>query len=174
MIPSQYEYVTTALVSSTSNTTGRQGSYEDVKEGIANLTKALHHTFKTERLDALIYPEQKNLVVPIGSPSQKGRNGILAALTGSPVVTVPVGFSPKTKTAQVGVPIGMEVLGLPWTEGKLLGIAKEMDGALGGVRRVPEWAREQVQVKEYKTVPEVMSDRRSIPKEYPIGVLSEE
>lgn len=86
---------------------------------------------------------------------------------------MPVGFSPKTQTAKVGVPIGMEVLGMPWTEGKLLGIAKEMDLALGGVRRAPEWARQQVEVKKYKTVPEIVSDTGSIPKEYPIGVLSE-
>lgn len=89
VIPSQYEYVNTALVSSTENVTvGSHKSYDTVQAGILNLTLALQETFARNKLDALIYPEQKNLVVKIGSASQSGRNGILAALTGSPVVTV--------------------------------------------------------------------------------------
>lgn len=89
VIPSQYEYVNTALVSSTDNVTlGTHKSYDTVRAGIQDLTLALQETFVRNKLDAILYPEQKNLVVKIGSPSQSGRNGILAALTGSPVVTV--------------------------------------------------------------------------------------
>ena len=79
VIPSQYAYVNTALVSSTSNAT-----YAVRKLGIQNLTVALQTAFKENSLDALIYPEQANLVVKIGSASQSGRNGILAAVTGYP------------------------------------------------------------------------------------------
>jgi hypothetical protein len=81
VIPSQYGYVETALSSSTSN-----ASYAPTKLAIQNLITVLSNTFSSNRLDAIIYPEQKNLVVKIGSPSQSGRNGILAALTGFPVV----------------------------------------------------------------------------------------
>jgi Asp-tRNA(Asn)/Glu-tRNA(Gln) amidotransferase A subunit family amidase len=81
----------------------------------------LYKEFSVHTLDAVVYPEQKNLVVPIGSLSQKGRNGILAATTGSPVVVVPAGFSPISATAPIGIPIGMEMLGLPFSEAKLLG-----------------------------------------------------
>jgi Asp-tRNA(Asn)/Glu-tRNA(Gln) amidotransferase A subunit family amidase len=81
----------------------------------------LYKEFSMHNLDAVVYPEQKNLVVTIGSPSQKGRNGILAATTGSPVVVVPAGFSPISATAPIGIPIGMEILGLPFSEAKLLG-----------------------------------------------------
>ena len=101
LIPSQYSYVNTALASSTDNST-----YALRKVGIQNLTIALQRTFKEHSLDALIYPEQANLLVKIGSASQSGRNGILAAVTGIPVVTVPAGFSPATKEAPIGVPIG--------------------------------------------------------------------
>ncbi|CAK4032447.1 hypothetical protein D0865_09884 [Lecanosticta acicola] len=174
VIPAQHEYVSTALVSSTSNSTGRQGSYQDVRQGIQNLTHALHETFKKHDLDALIYPEQRNLVVPVGSPSQRGRNGILAALTGSPVVTVPAGYSNPTKEATEGVPIGMEMLGLPWTEGKLLGIAWQMERMLWVERRMPHWAKEKVEVKTYETVPNVRPNTDSIPREYPLGVLLSE
>ncbi|KKY17048.1 putative amidase [Diplodia seriata] len=108
VIPAQYEYVTTSLRSSTANDT-----YAAVQSGVRNLTLALASTLSAHRVSALIYPEQRNLVVPVGSASQAGRNGILAALTGSPVVTVPVGFSEATEEAPLGVPIGMEILGRP-------------------------------------------------------------
>jgi Asp-tRNA(Asn)/Glu-tRNA(Gln) amidotransferase A subunit family amidase len=165
VIPSQYPYVNHALVSSTSNAT-----YGTVKLGIQNLTLAIRSTFSSHDLDAIIYPEQKNLVVKIGSPSQSGRNGILGALTGSPVVTIPVGFSPKTADAPIGVPIGMEILGVPWTEAKLLNIAEKMSG-ITHVRRMPQFAERAVEVKEYEKVPKVVPNIRDISKAYPLGTL---
>jgi len=165
VIPSEYKYVNTALVSSTSNTT-----YAAVKLGIQNLTLALHSTFTSHNLSAIIYPEQKNLVVKIGSPSQSGRNGILAALTGSPVVTVPAGFSPKTADAPVGVPIGMEILGMPWSEGKLLGIAERISEIVH-MRRMPQFAEGAVESKAFEAVPKIVPDTRDISKVYPLGTL---
>ncbi|TID20015.1 amidase signature enzyme [Venturia nashicola] len=165
VLPSQYEYVTTSLTSSTSNIT-----YTTVQTGISNLTLSLAETFKHNSLDALIYPEQTNLVVPLGSPSQSGRNGILAAVSGSPVVTIPIGFSNATKTAPVGVPIGMEILGRPWSETKLLGIGRAME-KLGRVRKIPKWAEEIVEGKIFDEVPVVVPDRENIPSAYPVGVL---
>ncbi|KAI9817421.1 MAG: hypothetical protein M1827_001030 [Pycnora praestabilis] len=165
VIPSQYEYVTTSLVSSTGNAT-----YNTVQRGIQNLTLALQETFTSNNLDAIIYPEQKNLVVKIGSPSQSGRNGILAALTGSPVVTVPAGFSPATTDAPVGVPIGMEILGMPWMEEMLFGVAYEIE-QLTHVRRAPVMARGVVEVMNFTSVPIVVPDTANIPKAYPVGVL---
>ncbi|KAF2462180.1 amidase signature domain-containing protein [Lineolata rhizophorae] len=165
VIPSEYEYVNTALVSSTSNAT-----YPDVQYGIYNLTLALKETFAANELDAFIYPEQKNLVVPIGSPSQSGRNGILAALTGSPVVVVRAGFSPPTDTAPIGVPVGMEILGMPWAEPELLKIAYQVDLAVKG-RRAPEWARQEVEVMTFEDgIPDIYVND-TIPPEYSIGEL---
>jgi len=168
VIPSQYEYVTTALRSSTSNAT-----YATVQAGIRNLTLSLAETFQSHSLDAIVYPEQKNLVVKIGSPSQSGRNGILAALTGSPVVTVPIGFSEPSADAPIGVPIGMEILGRPWEEVKLLGIGSEMETLLRA-RRAPIWARAVVEVSPMAngSVPAISPDREHIPEAYPVGSLS--
>lgn len=166
VIPSQYSYVNTALISSTGNAT-----YAAKQYGIHNLTTTLDTTFKQHSLDALIYPEQKNLVVKIGSPSQSGRNGILAALTGSPVVTVPIGFSPPTETAPIGVPIGMEILGLPWSETKLLGVAARIDDLLHA-RRMPTFANMSVEVTSaYTAVPSITPNRANILTQYPVGVL---
>ncbi|KAL9064795.1 MAG: hypothetical protein Q9161_008650 [Pseudevernia consocians] len=165
VIPSQYSYVNTALVSSTDNIT-----YAAIKLAIQNLTVALEDTFKSHSLDALIYPEQANLVVKIGAQSQSGRNGILAAVTGFPVVTIPAGFSPRTADAPVGVPIGVEILGRPWDEGKLLNVAR-MVADVGRVRRMPKRTEAAVESVRLGGVPEIVPDRKDIPKAYPIGVL---
>jgi amidase len=75
------------------------------------------------QLDALIYPLQQRLVVPTNELTQSDRNGILAAVTGFPAINVPAGFSKPTTTAPLGVPIGMDFLGRPWSEGRLIQIA---------------------------------------------------
>lgn len=166
VIPAQYAFVNSALVSSTSN-----DSYLMAQRGIQNLTSAMHATFSAHMLDALIYPEQKNLVVKVGSPSQSGRNGILAALTGSPVVVVPAGFSSPSADGALGVPIGMEILGLPWTEDRLLSIAQGII-ELMPVRRMPSFANGTVEVSagNYGSVPSVIP-RKNIAPEYPVGKL---
>lgn len=165
VLPSQYEYVNTALISSTSNET-----YIERQNGIRNLTLALQQTFAANNLDAIVYPEQKNLVVKIGSPSQSGRNGILAALTGVPVVTVPANFSEPSADAPIGVPIGLEILGKPWEEQKLLGVGYAIEQLLK-IRRPPIWAREVVEVPHYNSVPVIVPGRDNISPAYPLGVL---
>ncbi|PVH94455.1 amidase signature enzyme [Periconia macrospinosa] len=165
VLPSQYEYVNAALVSSTSNAT-----YQSRQLGIKKLALALQSTFAANNLDAIIYPEQRNLVVKLGSASQSGRNGILAALTGVPVVTVPIGFSDPSDDAPIGVPIGMEILGRPWEEEKLLGIGAAME-RMGRVRKAPEWATEVLEGKTYDEVPVVTPNTGNIPEAYPLGTL---
>ena len=81
-----------------------------------------------QRLDAVVYPHQKRLVVPIGE-DQVDRNGVLASVTGFPAITVPAGFSPPTDSAPIGVPVGIEFLGRPWSEGELLRIAYAFEKA---------------------------------------------
>ena len=171
VIPNQYDRVKTALVSSTDNAISETHvSYATAQQRIHNLTATLRETFTQNNLDAIIYPQQKNLVVKIGSASQWGRNGILAAVTGSPVVAVPAGFSTSSDEAPVGVPIGMEILGQPWTEEKLLQITYQVQ-ELGQVRRSPAWAETVVDIKSYTTVPSVTPDRNNVDAAYPLGRL---
>ncbi len=73
-------------------------------------------------LDALVYPHQKQLVCEVGS-SQNERNGVVASVTGFPSICVPAGFSTPDKNAPIGVPIGMEIMGRPFSEGVLIEIA---------------------------------------------------
>jgi amidase len=75
-----------------------------------------------DRLDAIVYPHQQRLVVPIGE-TQVERNGALASVTGFPAIVVPGGFSSPTPTATIGVPVGLEFLGRPWSEPVLIEIA---------------------------------------------------
>src|ERR1700730_1053711 len=89
------------------------------------------------RLDAIVYPLQKRLVVPVGETNQADRNGILASVAGYPAVTVPAGFSAPSANAPAGVPGGMDILERPWSEANLLAIAYAFEQAAHG-RRPPE------------------------------------
>jgi amidase len=86
------------------------------------LRQALMTAFASHRLDAILYPHQRRLVVPIGEP-QVDRNGVLSNSTGFPAVSFPGGFSPPTASAPLGVPVGLEILGPEWSEPTLLKIA---------------------------------------------------
>ena len=80
-------------------------------------------------LDAILYPQQKILVVPVTAADQSERNGPLSNGTGFPAVTFQAGFSSPTATAPLGVPIGAELLGLDFTEDKLLSYAYALEQA---------------------------------------------
>src|SRR3984893_6467543 len=94
----------------------RRMRMDEVRIEVANL-------MAKNQLDALVYPHQKCLVLPIGATFQKDRNGIIAALAGFPAIELPAGFSTPTADAPIGVPVGMELLGRAWAEPELLKLA---------------------------------------------------
>jgi amidase len=94
----------------------RRMRMDEVRIEVANLMAKNH-------LDALVYPHQKCLVLPIGATFQKDRNGIIAAVAGFPAIEVPAGFSTPTAEAPIGVPVGMELLGRAWAEPELIKLA---------------------------------------------------
>jgi amidase len=87
-------------------------------------------------LDAILYPLQRILPVPTGSTDQAERNGMLSHGTGFPAVTFPGGFSAPSETAPLGVPVGAELLGLDFSEAKLLSLAYAFEQA-ARVRKPP-------------------------------------
>jgi amidase len=91
---------------------GRQAAFRD----------ALVRVMDDLKLDALFYTHQKRLVVPIGE-DQVERHGFLSSSTGLPAITVPGGFSPPSKNAPVGVPVGVEFLGRAFAEPTLFRLA---------------------------------------------------
>jgi amidase len=92
--------------------------------------QALVSVFAEHRLDALVYPLQKRLVVPLTELNQADRNGILASVTGFPAITVPAGFSQPSAAAPLGVPVGIDILGRPWSEGRLIELAYGFEQAV--------------------------------------------
>ena len=78
--------------------------------------------FPSHRPDAILYPHQRRLVVPIGEP-QVERNGVLSNSTCYPAITFPGGFSRPTANAPLGVPVGIELLGPEWSEPTLIALA---------------------------------------------------
>jgi amidase len=88
----------------------------------ADLRQAVMTALASNRLDAILYPHQRRLVVPIGE-DQAERNGVLSNSTGFPALSFPGGFSSATADAPLGVPVGLELLGPEWSEATLLKFA---------------------------------------------------
>jgi Asp-tRNA(Asn)/Glu-tRNA(Gln) amidotransferase A subunit family amidase len=99
------------------------------------LRKRVMQIMAENQLDALAYPHQQRLVVPVGE-RQVDRNGVVASVTGFPAITVPGGYSKPTITAAIGVPVGIEFLGRPWSEPVLIRIAHAFEQATN-FRRPP-------------------------------------
>jgi Asp-tRNA(Asn)/Glu-tRNA(Gln) amidotransferase A subunit family amidase len=88
------------------------------------------------KLDAILYPLQKIVVARVSDPDQLERNGTLSNGTGFPAVTFPGGFSTPSASAPLGVPVGAELLGLDYSEAKLLAYAYAFEQAFKA-RKVP-------------------------------------
>ena len=111
--------------------------YKDRRVKIDDLRVRLANLMAKNDVAALVYPHQKRLPVMIGEPLQAERNGILATLAGFPAITVPAGFSTPTESAPIGVPVGIEFLGPPFSEPQLLQIAYGFEQATHA-RRPPQ------------------------------------
>ena len=111
-------------------------AYKDRTLNRDKLKLAVAKTMADMRLDAILYPLQKILVAPITAADQLERNGTLSNGTGFPAVTFPAGFSAPGASAPLGVPVGAELLGLDYTEDKLLAYAYAFEQATS-VRKPP-------------------------------------
>ena len=82
-------------------------------------------------LDALLYPTIRRVAVQIGE-GQPGSNCALSAISGLPAITVPAGFTIDE------MPAGLELLGRPWTEPRLMELAYAFEHATRH-RRPPDF-----------------------------------
>ena len=94
-----------------------------------------HDGHRAQRPRCALYPHQKRLVAGIGE-EQLERNGVLSNGTGFPAITFPGGFSRPTRSAPLGVPIGIELLGPEWSEPHLIRLAYAFEQA-AQLRRPP-------------------------------------
>jgi Asp-tRNA(Asn)/Glu-tRNA(Gln) amidotransferase A subunit family amidase len=76
----------------------------------------------SNKLDALVYPTVRRKAAIIGEP-QRGANCQLSAVTGLPALSAPAGFTPD------GMPIGVELLGRPLDDARLVAMAYDYEQA---------------------------------------------
>ncbi len=112
-------------------------NYKKALENGAALRVLVKKTMADNKLDAFVYPHQQVLVAKIADGGQPGRNGILASIAQTPAITVPGGFSTPNADAALGVPVGIEFMGLQWSEPKLIEIAYAYEQATK-YRRLPK------------------------------------
>lgn len=98
-------------------------TYRERQAGMTRLRNRLLAAFAEDEIDVIAYPLQRQLAAPIEDCAQPERNGIVASLCGLPAIDIPAGFSRATPAAPLGVPIGMDLLGRPWSEQLLLNAA---------------------------------------------------
>jgi amidase len=84
---------------------------------------------EANKLDALVYPTVRRKAAYIGEP-QRGANCQLSAVTGLPALSMPAGFTPD------GMPIGVELLGRPLADARLVAMAYDYEQAVHP-RRAP-------------------------------------
>ncbi len=77
--------------------------------------KAVIAVLSDGRLDALVYPTIRRKAARIGDP-QRGSNCQLSAASGLPALSMPAGFTAD------GLPVGLELLGLPFDDARLLAL----------------------------------------------------
>ncbi|SPC16396.1 amidase family protein [Cupriavidus taiwanensis] len=114
---------------------GQEAEYRERLQRQHALRQWLRDLVARHRLDALVFPHQRRLVVPVGE-TQAERNGVLASATGFPTIVIPAGFSAPERNAPQGVPVGLEFFGPPFTEPVLLRLAFAAEQALQA-RRPP-------------------------------------
>ncbi len=112
----------------------RDPKYRSTLEGKRRLREMVVALMDRYGVDALIYPHKLHGPLKIGpreDPERAYQPNQLSPNTGLPALIVPMGFTPS------GLPVGLEILGRPWSEPTLLKLASGFE-AVTHNRRVPE------------------------------------
>lgn len=111
----------------------RDPEYRATLEGKAKLRESVIALMDRYELDALIFPHKLAGPLKIGprnDPERQYTPNQLSPNTGLPSFIVPMGFTPQ------GLPVGLEILGRPWSEPTLIKLASGFE-AVTNNRRVP-------------------------------------
>jgi Asp-tRNA(Asn)/Glu-tRNA(Gln) amidotransferase A subunit family amidase len=111
--------------------------------------EALRRALEDEDLDALVYPTIRRKAARIGD-RQRGSNCQLSASSGFPALSLPAGFTND------GIPVGLEIMGLPLTDARLVALAYAYEQA-ATPRRAPDFT------------PALVDARAPVPVERPIA-----
>ncbi|MCD8533689.1 MAG: hypothetical protein LR011_02425, partial [Verrucomicrobia bacterium] len=108
--------------------------YRAALKGKAKLRDAVIALMDSYGLDALIYPHKLHGPLKLGhrsDPERQYKPNQLSPVTGLPAMIVPMGFTPD------GLPVGLEILGRPWSEPTLIKIASGFEAVTHNTR-LPE------------------------------------
>ncbi len=94
----------------------------------ATLRTRLVALFDSLKLDAMIYPTMQRRPVLVGE-AQPGTTCTLSAHSGLPALSLPAGFTND------GLPVGLELMGRPFDDARLVAMAYAFEQSPGGVRR---------------------------------------
>ncbi len=111
----------------------RDLEYRATLEGKAKLREAVIALMDRYELDALIFPHKLAGPLKIGprlDPERQYTPNQLSPNTGLPSFIVPMGFTPA------GLPVGLEILGRPWSEPTLIKLASGFE-AVTRNRKLP-------------------------------------
>jgi amidase len=104
--------------------------------------------FDSLQLDGLIYPTMRQRPALVGE-AQAGSVCFLSAHSGLPALSLPAGFTND------GLPVGLELLGKPFDDARLVAMAYAFEQSPGGVRRRPPL-----------TTPRLVNGRAPAPQQY--------
>lgn len=107
--------------------------YRATLEGKAALRQAVIELMDRYRLDALIFPHKlvRAQVIKRDADTPRYEPNQMSPLTGLPAFIVPMGFTPD------GNPVGLEILGRPWSEPTLIKLASGFE-AVTQNRQLPK------------------------------------
>jgi len=112
----------------------RDVNFRATLEGRNRLRQVVVDLMDKWGLDALIYPHKLHGPLKLGpssDPERQYRPNQMSPIIGLPAFIVPMGFTPE------GLPVGLEILGRPWSEPTLIKLASGFE-AVTDNRRVPE------------------------------------
>ncbi len=112
----------------------RDPAYRATLKGKAALRQAVIDLMDRYQVDALVYPHKLTKPLPLGpreDPERQYTPNQLSPVTGLPAIIVPMGFTAD------GNPVGLEILGRPWSEPTLIKLAAGYEAKAGAVRKLP-------------------------------------
>jgi amidase len=104
--------------------------YFEILSNILAFRRKTQDLMRRDRLGALAYPMQKRASLKLTDAPRPERNGIFASALGFPAVDLPAGFTPPEPGAPIGVPVGIDLMAMPFQDASLISLAAGLERVL--------------------------------------------